>query len=762
MSAAKTILPGLLVCMVVVQGAVADVVRQRWGPAKMQCTWPGAMRTSKTGKTPTLVFDLSALPKGTAVFKATLCNERVGQPRDPIAIYAIKKLGANGEPVCGPKRLALEPPRYRTFDATEAVKAWVANPAGNLGLSLAQAEGFDARRAYLDICYEGKPKNVPPQVSKLRAVHHDGQTFLTWKEMAVFQPRADKSFWVGQFQRGKPPEIFSEPGKGFMGLPRINCIRQAELRRLQMYDVIPPRAGTQDNPKYVRRKGWPEVTYRIYRSTKPITARNLKDAELVGEAGALSGYDLSMIGIGCHGEYYDKHELPETAIPTYCIEDGKCIPLGHAFYVYTPQANGAFFYCVTVVKNGTENMTAVTKANSLSAAVKEKKGPFKPVLQYVTEERKIRRYKYYCWPAPPAANLPLQRAFRVRLSVPKELKEPCGLVMRRRDRGNEWIVLDAGGKNWYAGELAYNAGQGTFRAVSECKVDYFDERYMLYTIQGILSKWKVDPNRIEIGGANAFTIRHPEIFKIMYAGTTNSFEINFDPKWNPAHGAIAGAFGPADAAMTVDGHKAWDIVSVHWYLRTYPDRDIPFFVATHGGKESGHAIEFGWQDDPRGWSALRHGRVPFVGAWGGGRISREVYKVIGAMPRDKTLPAFSRCSLDSNPGNGDPSDGDPWGQMNGFCIWDFDSSVDKAGQWEMTVGLASDADRDRCTVDITPRRCVAFKPKPGEEFTWTNTALKGNKEIQTSSVKADKWGLVTIPKAVVSKGKNRIRITKKD
>ena len=99
--------------------------------------------------------------------------------------------------------------------------------------------------------------------------------------------------------------------------------------------------------------------------------------------------------------------------------------------------------------------------------------------------------------------------------------------------------------------------------------------------------------------------------------------------------------------------------------------------------------------------------------------------------------------------------------MNGFLVWEFDSSVDKADSWEMTVALAADAFRDRCTADITPRRCQAFKPKPGTEFAWTNTALQDNKEIQAGTVKADRWGLVTIPKAAVTKGKNRIRITKK-
>ena len=758
----RTFLMALVACLLLPGVSRSELVRERWAAANMKCTYPGAMQLSKQGKAPTLRFDLAALPKAARIYKATLGNDRVGQPRAPLAIRVIQKIDDTGEPACLPNALALEPPQYRTFDATEAVKAWVANPAGNLGLSLANAEEFDANAAWLDICYEGTARNVPPQVSGLRAVHHDGQTFLTWKEMDQFQPVADKSFWVGRFLRGKPPEVFSEAGAGFMDVPRINCIRQGELRRLQMFDIFPPRAGTQDSPKYVRQKGWPEAKYRVYRSKEPITAQSLTSAELVGEADALCGYDYSMIGIGCSGEYYDKHELPDTAIPTYCLEDGKCIPLGHAFYVYTPRGEGSFYYCVTLVKDGTENMTAVTEANSLKAAVQEKEAPFKPVLQFVTEEGSIRSYKYYCWPAPPAANLPLQKAFRVSLSVPKALKQPCGLTVRRRDRGgDDWLSLDLRARSYYAGELAYNEGQGTFRAVNECKVDYFDERYMLYTIRGIMSKWNIDPNRVEIGGSNAFTIRHPELFKIMYSAATDYFEVNFDPKWNPGYGAVAGAFGPADVATTVDGLKAWDTVGVQWYLQTYPDRDIPFFISVVSGKESGHAIEFGWQDDPKGLSALRHGRVPFAAAWGGNAISKEVFDLIAAMPRDKTLPAFSHCSLDANPGNGDPSDGDPWGQMNGFMVWEFDSSVDKADQWEMTVALAKDAFRDQCTADITPRRRVAFKAKAGDEFTWTNTSLKDNKEIQSGSVKADKWGLVTIPKAVVSKGKNRIRITKK-
>ena len=36
---------------------------------------------------------------------------------------------------------------------------------------------------------------------------------------------------------------------------------------------------------------------------------------------------------------------------------------------------------------------------------------------------------------------------------------------------------------------------------------------------------------------------------------------------------------------------------------------------------------------------------------------------------DRSLPAFTNCSLDGNPGNGDPKDGDAEGQCNLYLLW---------------------------------------------------------------------------------------------
>jgi hypothetical protein len=216
--------------------------------------------------------------------------------------------------------------------------------------------------------------------------------------------------------------------------------------------------------------------------------------------------------------------------------------------------------------------------------------------------------------------------------------------------------------------------------------------------------------------------------------------------------------GPAKV-MTTRGTKAWDEYNIDWYLNTYTDRDIPFLHCISGtGKDSGHTSEFGWRDDPRGWAAVQRARQPFCAFWSAG--DGELGRFLRNMRWDKSIPAFSNCSLNNNPGNGAASDGDYYGQINGYLFWDYGSVADEKDKWEMTVYLIGSSPETECTVDVTPRRCSAFRPKAGDTFTYTNTSLQDNKEVQSGQLTADKWGLVTVKGAKVSKGKNRIVIKK--
>ncbi len=762
---ARRLLAGVCVCCLAwAQAEAGVVVRARWGPAEIRCTYPGTMKVVGKAKVPRLVFDLSALPPETRIIGASLRNTRVGQPTEPIRIFVVEKVAPDGGCAYGGKPLALEPPWHASFDAAAAVRRWVAEPKTNLGLAFDPGESFHLPRAYLEICCElpARPPKPPPQVTHLKAVHHDGQTFLTFKELPRFRPKPDQVLWVSQYERQKAT-LASGAGKGFMGQPNLAAIYIKDLRELQMIDVIDPRSGTQDFPKLVRRKGFPDVRYRIYRSKQPITAANIASAEPAGEIGPLQSYDESMRIISSHGEYYDKREVKTSVIPTYCIADNRSVPPGEAFYVHTAQDDGKYYYAVTVALDGTENLADVSDANSLPAPVAEKKAPLKPVLQYVEEysyrQRQYTAWKYYCWLAPPVSNLAGQHPQRVSISIPKKFKAPGGLLIGGVGAipGDDWVVLGFRSPHGY---LGYNEGIGTFLSVRDSRVRYYGEHYALYMIQWALDRFKIDRNRVMMTSATHFAYRHPELIKFLRAGHVGAeFEIDFDQKFNPRSGSLYGRFGPPDAAKTVDGHRAWDIVNLAWYLKQDPAKDAPFHYAFHGGKESGHAIEYGWQDDPKGWAALRDARQPYVGGWGGGGVSRELYKLIFTWPWDKSVPAFSNCSLDGNPGNGDPADGDPSGTINGYLLWEYEGIVDTPTRWEMTVYLAADAPRDGCTVDLTPRHRRKFHPKRGQELKWTNTDVATKRQIASGTVAADPWGLVTLKQIAVGKGRNRIVIT---
>ena len=152
---------------------------------------------------------------------------------------------------------------------------------------------------------------------------------------------------------------------------------------------------------------------------------------------------------------------------------------------------------------------------------------------------------------------------------------------------------------------------------------------------------------------------------------------------------------------------------------------------------------------------------------------------------DQTLPAFTNCSLDDNPGAATQNpnwkqerpailewnkknpknkkdlsgyDGDATGQANLYLFWETADVVDEPDRWEMTVALTKRAPEDQCTTDLTPRRCQKFRPEPGKPVRWTDTSVSDGKVVQSGEAAADQWRLVTVEKLTVTKGKNRIKI----
>ncbi|HET6427403.1 MAG TPA: hypothetical protein VFJ30_03260 [Phycisphaerae bacterium] len=763
----------------------ADLRRQRWAGKGAAATHPDTLVVTRSADQTRLRFDLSALPKAAKVHHASLhCFTRDGaQPVQPPEIRVDEKLKAADSPRLAPPRL--EGPLYRSYDLTEAVRAWARDPASNLGLLVGRFDGLVPERTRLEVLYDAPgAAQAPGQVAGLRAVHHHGQTFLVWDEHPAFRPPAESVVYVEKFSR-KGNDVVREPGMGTNGLPRVPAITLRTLRELEGIELRDTPSGFQGIRAAQRVREVPEVRYRVYRHTERITAGNIQDAAFVGEAEPLSAYDRKMAVIDFKGEYIDQREVGGSIIPVCCVEDGKPVKAGQAVYVHNADGAGGFYYAVTLSAGGTENVADITVANSLPEPVAETPDPPQPVLQRLQDIQYgggVTERWYLFWAGPPYANLPSQ-PFHVLVGEPEKTPPPLPMVIdgfhggfnivgALRTPAGDALTLLVEHQTGYGGDgdLLYSAGRGTLQPYALSHGDYFSERYFLRVIDWARRQWKVDPGRIRGGqhdsGPLHLAVRHPEIFAHVFLG---NYTASYEYTWSPPGQGLPGLLGPRPLAKTARGEPAWSVLELSWFLAQDPSKDIPLvWGGSNVGKERGHTSEFGWQDDPRGWAALQRARQPHVISWGlnsadpGGTLSYrgmapELAALINSRRWVTTIPAFSRCSLDDNPGNGDPTDGDTCGQINGFLLWDDADPVDEPGRWEMTVRLAKSCPEPACTVDVTPRHCRQFKPQAGQAFTWTAAGQPAGPG-QSGRVAADKWRRVTLAGLKVDKAGVRVRV----
>jgi pimeloyl-ACP methyl ester carboxylesterase len=570
------------------------------------------------------------------------------------------------------------------------------------------------------------------QVSQLRAWHRAGQTFLTWKEVITPVTREGMSV--------------------------------QELKDLQ-----------------TRFEQGQRVRYRIYRASRPI--KSVEGLKPIVELPSLTAWNM---------DYYGTSPQPENRAFRYVLEDGKepVLP-GSGIYVHNPQDPGKAYYAVTVSLNGKEDMT-VEAANSLQTPIDETVGPGVPVLQRIVKQQSFTHVEnptlhyYVRWETPPNVNVQ-GRPFDYLVAIPPKLAKPAPVGLQMHAWGGSlnvdfgwWYNAEKGAilitsnqipYDWWTG---YHERLGTGQPLNT-KEDWakgvvrpYSQRRMLSFLDWVATKWEVDLSRTfvagtSMGGSGALmlALRFPQ--RIAWAISWVGIHI---PHMSPQFkGSYETVFGRQEWGVKFeDGTGVWDYFNDAWYLRRHPDKDVGFLTFSNGKNDGG----IGWPQAVEYYRALQETRQPHLFIWGqGGHGER------AAMPRDggerimpidirtdQSLPAFTNCSLDSNPGNGDPTNGDASGQINFYLYWETENIVDRTERWEMTVGLIDRAPRDTATVDITPRRRQQFKANPGELFNWNNLSLDTNKVIQSGQIIADKWGLVTLPKVTVSKRKNRISITR--
>ncbi|MHC4718792.1 MAG: hypothetical protein ACYS5V_17655, partial [Planctomycetota bacterium] len=366
---------------------------------------------------------------------------------------------------------------------------------------------------------------------------------------------------------------------------------------------------------------------------------------------------------------------------------------------------------------------------------------------------------YLLWTDPPLSNLP--GFYHLGVTFPPEPgPEPAPLYVQSWWWDNGWAR--SGARPLMTGCISLqmetpwvlhkgiHEGCGTYKAWGQGKVQDYWVRRLRNVLPWLRKHYSIDVDRMYAMSSD-WAWHHPDLFAAVNENLT------MDPKRSPTAIGSNRFWGEvSNPAETEWGISAWRYYDPAWYVRRHVDFELPMLFYT----PNMHLGDFGTIDKPRFYRAMLDTRRGFIASWGAHVNAGWIY----ALKRTDPLAAFSNCSLDSDPGIG-MGDGDPAGQINGYLQFDPTGAVDRPGRWEMTLWLQGPDSRgrggapaDSCTVDVTPRRCRLFKANPAQRFIWTNTSVGDRRVVQTGATVADKWGLVTAERVVVSKGRNRLTI----
>ncbi|MEO5674619.1 MAG: hypothetical protein ABIQ74_08230 [Chitinophagales bacterium] len=132
---------------------------------------------------------------------------------------------------------------------------------------------------------------------------------------------------------------------------------------------------------------------------------------------------------------------------------------------------------------------------------------------------------------------------------------------------------------------------------------------------------------------------------------------------------------------------------------------------------------------------------------------------------NRSFPAFSNCTINQDPGTGDPNEGDAYGAINGYLDWDDNSIVDKKCSYTINCFIKTlyvDGQEDQnqyssCKSDITLRRTQKFDPSTSQTITWTNYDVD-NQLLQSGSfVRGD--DPITLKGIKIKKAGSTIKLT---
>jgi len=724
--------------------ADAAMVTERWG-VKGPVQHPGTLRYESKGKGASLmVFDLSALPKGAAIYRARVMLFGVNWKQKGFDIVPAERVPAAKDiqlKATG-RRLTTVAPCHKWLDATDPVRACAKRGGKSLLLWMRSGRSVDRDRTILEIAFEGKaPGQLPKQVSGVRAVFRSGQVFITFKEI-------------------DPPD----GGKDAVTIGELSKKMAADYYR-------PVPTGPQ--------------RYRVYQHDEAITAATIGQAELLGEVLPGSAYNArfayrpegrrkGMVAASIS----PKPKAADAQGVRVAIEDGKPLDPGTGVYVHTVLKAGKAWYAVLASANGVTNAAAISNANT-AGPVSQRPGDPTPVMYkesiFPVQGAKYARRWYSLWTVQPLSPVPARYDVIVEY-CPEVLAKGAPLTIHRHG-WNSWPrparpEKTTGMRMTHTADqpvdfrLGLNDAMGTIKGFDQGTWKPFHSNRQRALVRWMLRTWPIDPNRIHaaLGAWGMMEIKHGSLYAFIHGWGQPELTKGFQC-WNRARG-IWGE--PEMYQGRPDAENPYVACNFTDWVLADPARELPFVFIHAGG--GAHYTEMGWPPQPRFAWALMQAKQPFVFSTARSPVAQAVGRLAGR--RDRSVPALAHCTLDDNIGEGDIRSGKGWSnsQVNGYVMWDPETVTDEAARWEMTLWVDASSFHPDCTVDLTPRRCRKFTARAGQRFAWRNTLLPVQrdagpktqpaepKEIQSDTGEGDKHGLVTLKKVKITKGQHRIRI----
>ena len=271
-------------------------------------------------------------------------------------------------------------------------------------------------------------------------------------------------------------------------------------------------------------------------------------------------------------------------------------------------------------------------------------------------------------------------------------------------------------------------------------------------------EFRIDQERVSLYGQFAWwALRHGELFAVVMSNGHGNMAVS---KQGQNHGWKWGPY-PRGSENWL-GVDQWEYMNMAKWIRENPTAELPFWIChpAYGAYPSHTIGDFGFAPWPEMLHAMASTKRAFAANWssnGPGTV-RPIYDLVTRIRLHQSLPAFTNCSLDHSPGDGDHADAQRGGGINIHQRWVPETLVDERDRWEITVFIQPDCPRDSLTTDLTPRRCQQFRAKADERFAWQH--LDGDRVLQAGEVTADRWGLVTLPQVRIGKTESRVFIAR--